>query len=446
MTKMLPVVLLVSFGISAAVARAEEPKPGNIAPLAKASASSTHPQYPLAGVNDNRMETQWSTAPGKTSGEWLRFDWDAPQVVCGVVLHATGPWTQTIDVQVDRNGDGDWISVGKSGSADEKTAVNAVIAFKPERTKSLRFLFEGGAAYYDVDVYTDPATMVKAAAEYTKVTIMVAGDLRGRLMGTASQQDGSVAVRDADVTVTGTTPNGPWKETAKTGQQGDFEAPLPFAASGPIQVSLVKGDLTAKAEIDSRDISTQLTPKSAEIRQDRISLCGTWEFAADPPKDFPANQSGMKWSPIKVPAHWEMEGFTADSGRAVYRKTFTAPPQWQGKRVKLLAEAIYSRGQIWVNGKRAGAHEGGFTPFELDITDMVEARRGERNPGAHRRPNHGRRLGQRQLFRLFRIGGHLATDRSFRNFTRVSRAFGGNHRLRSGLPGCKTGGRVRRRQ
>lgn len=352
------------------VAKAEEPKPGNIAPKAKASASSTHPQYPLAGVNDSRMETQWSTAPGKTHGEWLKFDWDDPQEICGVVLIATGPWTQTIEVQVDRNGS--WVTVGKSGSAEEKTAVKAVIPFKPERTKSVRFLFEGGAAYYDVEVYNDAAKMAQAAAEYNKITLMAAGDLRSHLLGTASLQDGSVAVREADVTITGTTPAGPWKETAKTGKQGEFEVPLPFAATGPIQISLAKGDLTAKQEFDSRDISTQLTPKSAEIQKDRLSLCGSWQFAADPPKNFPADQSGLKWSSIKVPAHWEMEGFTAESGRAVYRKTFNAPAGWQGKRIKLFAEAIYSHAQVWVNGRRAGGHEGGFTPFELDITDMAK--------------------------------------------------------------------------
>jgi hypothetical protein len=369
-TRLISYVVFALFALSTIVARAEDSKAGNIATQAKASASSTHPQYPLAGVNDGRMETQWSTTPGKTTGEWLQFDWDAPQDICGVVLLATGPWTQTIEVQVDR--DGAWVTVGKSGSAEEKTAVKAVMAFKPQRTKSMRFLFEGGAAYYDVEVYTDPSKMAQTAAEYTKVSIFVAGDLRGHLLGTASQQDGSVAVRDGDVTVSGTTPTGPWKETIKTGKQGDFEVPLPFATTGPIQVSLAKGNLQAKKTFDSQDISTQLTPKSAEIKRDRQSLCGTWEFAADPPKDFPANQSGLKWSPINVPAHWEMEGFIVESGRAVYRKTVNAPAEWKGKRIKLFAEAIYSHAQVWVNGKRVGGHEGGFTPFELDITDMAK--------------------------------------------------------------------------
>ena len=370
MKKVLPVFIVLTVYCSPVFCQTSAPRPGNVAPLAKASASSTHPQYPLAGVNDGRMDTQWSTDQGKTTGQWLQFDWDTPQDVCGVVLHATGPWTQTIDVQVKR--DGSWVSVGRSGSAEEKTPIHAIVSFQPVKTKSVRFLFEGGAAYYDVEVYNDAKSMAAAVAEYLKASIFVAGDLRGHLLGTVSRESGGVAVRDADVTVAGRTPAGPWRESTKTGKQGDFEVPLPFASDGPIEASAVTGDVRAKATFDSGDISTQLTPKSAEIKSNRLSLCGTWDFAVDPPKSFPADQSGLKWSPIKVPAHWEMEGFAAESGRAVYRKTFQAPAEWQGKRIKLLAEAVYSRGQVWVNGRRVGSHEGGFTPFELDITDAVK--------------------------------------------------------------------------
>ena len=35
-------------------------------------------------------------------------------------------------------------------------------------------------------------------------------------------------------------------------------------------------------------------------------------------------------------------------------------------------ERVYSHAQVWVNGRRMGAHEGGFLPFELDITDAVK--------------------------------------------------------------------------
>ena len=68
-----------------------------------------------------------------------------------------------------------------------------------------------------------------------------------------------------------------------------------------------------------------------------------------------------------MPAHWEMEGFAAESGRAVYRKTFHVPADWRGKRIKLLAEAVYSHARVWVNGKKVGAHEGVVrAPFQAD--------------------------------------------------------------------------------
>ena len=101
------------------------------------------------------------------------------------------------------------------------------------------------------------------------------------------------------------------------------------------------------------------------------------EFAADPPKDFPADQERFRnGTPIKVPTFsWEMGRFCGRVGPAVYRKSVSlGRPSWQGKRVKSLAEAVYSRGQVLVlmAGRCWNPHEGGFTPFELDITDAVK--------------------------------------------------------------------------
>lgn len=45
--KTLLLAVVVVFGLSATFVAAGEPKPGNIAPQARASASSTHPRYPL---------------------------------------------------------------------------------------------------------------------------------------------------------------------------------------------------------------------------------------------------------------------------------------------------------------------------------------------------------------------------------------------------------------
>lgn len=51
-----------------------------------------------------------------------------------------------------------------------------------------------------------------------------------------------------------------------------------------------------------------------------------------------------------------------------YRRTFTVAA---AERTLLNFEAVDYRCQVMVNGKQAGGHRGGNTPFTLDITDRV---------------------------------------------------------------------------
>jgi hypothetical protein len=198
--------------------------------------------------------------------------------------------------------------------------------------------------------------------------IEVAGDLLGHLIGTVSRVDGTIAVKDAAVEVTGRTPAGPWQSGAKTDAQGFFRADLPLSSVGPVKISARAGEMIAETTLDSGDIAKRLTPRPAKGSADRLSLDGQWDFVADPPKDFAAKAQSLPWHAIAVPAHWEMEGFVCESGFGLYQRTFTVPRGWAGKRIKFRAEAIYSHCEVFVNGVRVGSHEGGATPFELDIT------------------------------------------------------------------------------
>ena len=51
-----------------------------------------------------------------------------------------------------------------------------------------------------------------------------------------------------------------------------------------------------------------------------------------------------------------------------YRRVFELPPAGRAPRLHLTFGAVDYEAQVWVNGQFAGRHEGGHTPFTLDIT------------------------------------------------------------------------------
>jgi hypothetical protein len=59
-----------------------------------------------------------------------------------------------------------------------------------------------------------------------------------------------------------------------------------------------------------------------------------------------------------------------------YRREIFVPgaehPAWQGKRVILTVGAADFFTDAWCNGQHLGRHEGGYTPFEFDLTDTLQ--------------------------------------------------------------------------
>jgi len=121
----------------------------------------------------------------------------------------------------------------------------------------------------------------------------------------------------------------------------------------------------------------RLSPKTAAVagvERTTVDLGGEWRFNPSPTNEWqsPGIQQGEGWLPINVPGEWAMQGFVVTSGTAVgYLRSFSLPTDWGGKRIILRCDAVYSDAIVWINGKEAGRHSGGFTPFELDITDLV---------------------------------------------------------------------------
>ena len=125
------------------------------------------------------------------------------------------------------------------------------------------------------------------------------------------------------------------------------------------------------------DPEVVLTPRPAEVAgidEPLVSLNGAWQFHPNPgPALLEPVANEDSWRSIEVPGHWFTQGFeVAKAVAAGYRRRFMIPKGWAGRRVKLRFDGVYSDAKVWVNGREAGGHVGGFTPFELDITGAVD--------------------------------------------------------------------------
>ncbi len=104
------------------------------------------------------------------------------------------------------------------------------------------------------------------------------------------------------------------------------------------------------------------------------SLNGTWKFNPAPGNiNSGASEFHSGWQNIAVPGEWTMQGFNVATGvRAAYQTRFNIPEGWAGKRIILRFDGVYSDAIVWVNGKKAAAHTGGFNVFEADITAFLK--------------------------------------------------------------------------
>lgn len=55
-----------------------------------------------------------------------------------------------------------------------------------------------------------------------------------------------------------------------------------------------------------------------------------------------------------------------------YRRTFTVPEEWRGRRVWLHFDAVDYEASVWINDQALGVHRGGYDRFSFDITDALE--------------------------------------------------------------------------
>ena len=75
---------------------------------------------------------------------------------------------------------------------------------------------------------------------------------------------------------------------------------------------------------------------------------------------------------VTVPSCWQEFLPDFQGGVAWYFKDFKMSRDLRNQVVRLKFWAVDYFAQVWLNGVEVGNHEGGFTPFELDITDAAK--------------------------------------------------------------------------
>ncbi len=123
------------------------------------------------------------------------------------------------------------------------------------------------------------------------------------------------------------------------------------------------------------DRSVAYHPRPQLRRAQWQSLNGQWDFCKGRGKRY-FGPSEVEWEcPITVPFSPETEASgVADGGfyTAVwYRRTWEQEPLPEGQRLLVHFEAVDWQADVWVNGKRVCSHQGGFTPFDTDITHAL---------------------------------------------------------------------------
>ncbi len=172
----------------------------------------------------------------------------------------------------------------------------------------------------------------------------------------------------------------------------------------------------------------------------RRLLSGEWAFHLAPspeqaPQGFYREAFDVAdWDQVPVPSNWQMLGYDKpiyvnigypfpqngerrtpplearfqplpaipedDNPTGSYRRTFSVPQAWEGRRIFLSFEGVDSAFHLWVNGQQVGYSQGSRLPAEFDITSIV--RPGKENTLAARvyRYSDGSYLEDQDFWRL----------------------------------------------
>ncbi|KPK66300.1 MAG: beta-galactosidase, partial [Planctomycetes bacterium SM23_32] len=109
-----------------------------------------------------------------------------------------------------------------------------------------------------------------------------------------------------------------------------------------------------------------------------LNLNGTWQFETDPgvsgeERGYASGHdlSGEILVPFCPESKLSGVGERDFMNSVWYRRFLALPEHWRSRRVLLHVGACDYVTTVWLNGRRVGGHEGGYTPFTVDLTEAL---------------------------------------------------------------------------
>ena len=112
-------------------------------------------------------------------------------------------------------------------------------------------------------------------------------------------------------------------------------------------------------------------PRPAMRRDSCEILNGPWQYAITQTAEYPAAWQGSILVPYSPEAPASGVNRTLQPGQWLHYHRLFAPPAGEGGRVLLHFGAVDYACAVQVNGHLAGGHRGGYWPFTLDITGLL---------------------------------------------------------------------------
>ena len=114
-------------------------------------------------------------------------------------------------------------------------------------------------------------------------------------------------------------------------------------------------------------------PRPDMVRKNWINLNGLWDYAVTPKDVKPEKWDGKILVPYPVESALSgVKRRISETESLWYKTTFSLPNRWRKGEILINFEACDWETKVWIDGKEAGTHKGGYDPFSFEISALLK--------------------------------------------------------------------------